>query len=440
MSTSKVVSTTNAAMIVSLEVTDPNAIAYLAAFEDDGTRCERANEALKVGVIAIQSASPTLDTTVVQHKFTELEGRMKDYLDEFMTAVRDDMATYFKEHDGVLPKSIDKIFGDDGRLGRVFQGYFDPSAGKLGLLMQQQIGPTSAFGRSLDPKNKECILNLIEGRVQALVETKLDELLGEFSLDNDTSAMSRLQKLLAEAFAQIHQSLGIKSAIQAESDRGHVKGIEFEADLYPSFAALGQNLGDETDFVRGTIGATSRCKKGDYLATLGESAGAPGAHIVVEVKDSPMRFRAAVDELQEAKANRQASIGIFVFARGSEPPEVGDFRRVGEDFFCTVDKESLRDGGPNMFLTAAYTIARAMIVANTRKAMGGELNLAQIETDIEALALWCDRVGEMVTKARSLQSSGKAIEEAASELHKEMDTRLNRILITLRSQAKVSAA
>ena len=91
-------------MIISLEVTDPNVLTYLSGYEDEQLRCERANEALKVGVIAIRSASPTLDTTVVQAKFSDLEGRMKDYLDEFMTAVRDDMADYFKAGDGVVPK------------------------------------------------------------------------------------------------------------------------------------------------------------------------------------------------------------------------------------------------------------------------------------------------------------------------------------------------
>lgn len=58
---------------------------------------------------------------------------------------------------------------------------------------------------------------------------------------------------------------------------------------------------------------------------LGKSSGSPGARIAVEVKDQQVRLKAAIEELQEAKANREASAAIFVFARGTEPSEVGDF-------------------------------------------------------------------------------------------------------------------
>ena len=81
------------------------------------------------------------------------------------------------------------------------------------------------------------------------------------------------------------------------------------------FAETGRQLGDETELVRGSKGADGRSKKGDFLATLGDSSGAPGARIAVEVEDQQVRLKAAIDELQEGKANREASVGIFVSAR-----------------------------------------------------------------------------------------------------------------------------
>ena len=47
-----------------LVITDPTVVKYLSQF-DEPDRTEHALEALKVGVIAIQSASPTLDARVV---------------------------------------------------------------------------------------------------------------------------------------------------------------------------------------------------------------------------------------------------------------------------------------------------------------------------------------------------------------------------------------
>lgn len=288
-------------MDLNLVVSDRNVLAYLAQFEDEDIQCEKALEALKVGVIAIQSASPTLDTQVVQSKFAEVESRMKEQMGEFQKKVADDLVRYFAENDGVVPRSIDGVFGDKGAVTRTLQTFFDPNEGKLSRLMQAQIGPQSSFGKALDPQNKQGVIALIETRVQELVEAKLDEVLEQFSLDEDGSAMCRLKGMLSDFFGQINQSLGIKAATAAEAERGHVKGIVFEEDLYSVFAELGNQLGDETELVRGTVGAVSRCKKGDFVATLGDTSGAPGLGVVVEVKDQPLRLKDAIDELQEAR-------------------------------------------------------------------------------------------------------------------------------------------
>ena len=407
-----------------LQIEEPNVVCYLRGFEDDTLRREKAVEALKVGVIAIRSASPTLDTTVVQEKFTELEDKMKIYLSHFMEEVEGQLTGYFKEHDGVLPKSINGVFGDDGKLGRTFQQFFDPTRGSLSQLMQQQIGPTSVFGRALDPKNKEGILTQIETRVQKLVEVKLEEVLSQFSLDNDESAMCRMNKLLTDSFAKIHLTLGMKAAAAAEAERGHVKGMEFEANLYDVFAEVGRRVGDETENVRGTPG-TLRKKTGDYVAMLGDTTGAPGARLTVEVKDQPVKLKAAIEELQEAKRNRDATIGIFVFAKGCEPAEVGDFRRIGEDFYCTVDKEHLVTGVPLMFFDAAYQVARALAVASARKEAEDSLDMQKLKDHVDALISVSERLSEVTTKARTVKSSGDAIEKAAESLKKELDTRLS---------------
>lgn len=418
-------------MDLNLVITDRNVLAYLAQFEDEDIQCEKALEALKVGVIAIQSASPTLDTQVVQSKFAEVESRMKEQMGEFQKKVADDLLRYFAENDGVVPRSIDGVFGDKGAVTRTLQTFFDPADGKLSRLMQAQIGPQSTFGKALDPQNKQGVIALIEARVQELVEAKLDEVLQQFSLDEDGSAMCRLKLMLSEFFGQLNQSLGIKAATTAEAERGHVKGIVFEEDLYSVFAQLGNQLGDSTELVRGTVGVVSRCKKGDFVCTLGDTSGAPGLGVVVEVKDQQLRLKDAIDELQEAKKNREAVSGIFVFARGTEPAEIGDFRRIGEDFYVTVDKDDLAAGKPLMFLDSAYKIARALAVAAARKEEAGELDLQAIQDQLDALASWTDRISDMATKARTIQSSGKLIEQCANELKTDLDARINAMLQAL---------
>ncbi len=416
-----------------LVISDRNVLAYLAQFDDEETRCAKAIEALKAGVIAIQSASPMLDTQVVQAKFAEVESRLRDQMNDFQTKVGDNLRQYFAEQHGSVPRSIEGVFGEGGALTRTFQGYFDPTAGSLARLMQSQIGPQSTFARALDPQNKQGVLALMEARVEELVESKLDEVLEQFSLDADGSAMCRLRGMLSDFFVQLNQSLGIQDATAAEAARGHVKGMVFEDKLYYVFADIGRQLGDQTEAVGTLTGAVARSKKGDFVATLGETSGSPGLKIVVEVKDQALRLKDAIDELQEAKENRDAKCGIFVFARGAEPPEVGDFRRIGEDFYVTVDKDDLAAGKPLVFLDSAYKIARVMVVAEVRKQHSGQLDLQLIQDQVQALGVWADKLADMTTKAKTIQGNGKIIEDYARDMKLDLDTRVAVVLKALQN-------
>lgn len=85
-----------------------------------------------------------------------------------------------------------------------------------------------------------------------------------------------------------------------------------------------------------------------------------------------------------------------------------------------------------MFLDSAYKIARALIVATERKESAGELDLQKIEAHLDALATWSDRIAEMAKKARTIQNSGKLIEECANDFKLELDDRIVAVLNMLR--------
>ena len=418
---------------ISLLITDRNVLSYLTQFDDDETRNEKAVEALKVGVIAIQSASPTLDTTVVQSHFIELETQMRDSLAAFQNEVKDDLTRYFEDGKGVVPKSIEDVFGDAGSLSTTFHRFFHPQEGRLSQLIQSQVGPDSSFGKSLDPENKNGVIAVLEARIQELVEAKLDDVLREFSLDEDGSAMCRLQTLVSTSFEKINRAMGHSDGTAEEAKKGHVKGIRFEQELYDDyFVSLCTHCDDDPSLVARTPGHIDSCKTGDLMSTLGEATGAPGVNIVVEVKDRAVKLKDARTELQDAKANRKAAIGIFVWSRGTEPTEVGDFRRIGDDFYVTVDAEDMRAGKPLLYFDAAYRIARAMAVAAVRKESANEIDLGQIENHIEALGTWSERIADMSVKARTIQKSGKLIEDCATDMKEELDRRVAEVLAVLR--------
>jgi hypothetical protein len=413
---------TPANLTLKCQITDPIIVAYLLRFADEDWPT-KAIDAMKVGVIAIENASPSLDTRVVEEQFAEVEDRLKEHVSDFQKDLSDNLDQFFKAGDGVIPKRLEEIFGERGIVRGTLTTYFDPSDGRLSRLLEQRLGPSSEFGKMLDPNNKKGLIAAIEMKVNELVEAKLDPVLKELTLDGDESAMSRLRNMLEQFFGRLSRELGIQDGKSSEAQRGHAKGLDFESDLYQRVAAWGRELGDETDFVRGTPGVLKR-KLGDHLVTLGKATGAPGRKIVIEAKDQPLKLRDAIRELQEAKENRAADCGIFVFAKGCEPPEIGDFLKVGEDFYCTADKNCLDDHGPLPFIEAAIKIARVQSVLAVRREQEGTLDLDRIEQNISAAFAWLDRLSEMTTKARTIQSSGQFIEKTAIEMKADLDERL----------------
>jgi hypothetical protein len=116
--------------------------------------------------------------------------------------------------------------------------------------------------------------------------------------------------------------------------------------------------------------------------------------------------------------------------------EVGNFKRIDNDFYCTVDKSALEEGGPLPFLWAAYELARVQAVTAVRKEAGGKLDLERVQQHIDGIAAWVPRLAEIVTKANTVRKSGKAIKDTATEIKDDIEERVSKILALLRLDAE----
>jgi hypothetical protein len=135
----------NGASVVqlALELHDPALIAYFEPFVEP-ERSARATDALKIGVIALQTVCPMLDTQIVKDQFGEMQQEFAEIL-----------ARFFAGKDGVVPKSLSEAFGEKGALSQFFHRYFDPENGRLVKLIDGQIGPSSRFSKLFDPAARE---------------------------------------------------------------------------------------------------------------------------------------------------------------------------------------------------------------------------------------------------------------------------------------------
>ena len=416
-----------------LTIKDENVIKYLISYESP-QREDKALEALKVGVIAILSASPCLDTKIVEAKFDKIEKNLQEYSEAFKKTLGEELKKYFEKEKGDVPAAINSVLGEKGTLSVLLKEYFNAEGGKVSLLLQEELGPGSSFAKTLDPSNRESVISKIEQAVNNKLKETTDGLMDQFSLDKDDSSMSRVKKLFEEKvgeiktandsfFSELRVHLGMKETRAEEAEKGTQKGRDFETVLYEKVAELGQQLQDSTDNVTGTIGIIPRSKVGDYVITLGDTSGAPGRHIVIEAKkEQDYRLRDAIEELNQAKENRQSDCGIFVFAKGYEPVEMGDFKIDGNDFLCTVDEAVLDRSQSAIFLEAAYKIARVYIITQTRKEKKGDVDVAVVKENIEKMLKQTELMSELLTKAKTIQTSGENIEKIAKVIKEELES------------------
>ncbi len=423
----------NAELTLELIIHDPSVIKYLNQYVSP-QREEKANEALKVGVIAILSATPSLDTKVVEEKFNEIESKLKIHAETFKRDLSTDLRKYLEKEKGDLPLTLNAFFGEQGKLGEALKRYFDPENGKISSLLKKELGPGSAFLTSLDPANKESVISKIEEVVKNKLSDVVNDLIDQFSLDKENSGMSRVKNLFENKvneiksaneafFSEFKTHVGMQAARAEEAEKGTQKGRDFETSLYEKFAFLGQQLQDTTDNLTGMIGKIQRCKVGDYKSTLGETSGAPGKSIVVEVKNEQgYKMRDAIQELKEAKENRETDCGIFVFAKGCEPIEMNDFKIDGNDFYCTVSLQALERGDQLLFLEAAYKIARINIITQLREETKDGVDLNAVKINVDKMMEKAQSMSEVLTKAKTIQASGEAIEKIAKSIKDELES------------------
>lgn len=413
-------------MLLNLHIADPLVVDYLNGFTPQ-EREQKALEALRVGTIALRAVTPALDISLVEQKFNRLQSALADYANQFGRGLEEQMNQHFKAETGTVPRQLEEYFGAEH--GRLLQ------------IVRDQIGPESAFGKVLDPENSLGLLQRIETAVSAKLQETSNKLLQQFSLDQDESALTRLQRLMeaelesvktenAVFFAQLREHLGMQKGREEEAARGTQKGRDFESTVYDRIAQICRSTGDISENVSCIPGNIARCKTGDYTATLGHDSGAPGKRIVIEAKNKERyTLKDAIEELKQAKENRGASVGIIVFPADCCPAEIGNFRIVEDDILIAVDADNLA-GDP--YLESAYRIGRAMVIAKKNPEFTNKVNVQHIATLILRIERTCDRFSEIHKKASSIKHNALAVEELADEIRPEIEANLREIEMLLR--------
>ena len=416
---------------------DPVIIGYMDQFPSS-EQLQKVEEALKVGILAIRAAGPTLDASVVERAFADAEKRIRTLVE----GAEKDLRT-------LLDAGMKSAFGDRGQVQSLLDRYF-ADKGLVGALVSKLVGPGSDFFKSIDPKNRDGVLSQMEAVLKEHLNGAMDSVVKEFSLDNTDGAIARLKKTLDDQMKTVHESItALVGAVQRvvgkeegkaeEAEKGSGKGMTFEDNLYAALAKQAKGFGDLSESTQGTTGLIPRSKVGDAIITAGKQfCNAPGERIVFEFKmDRGYKFKNAMDEVATARQNRNAQIGVMVFAKGYEPPEIGDFRVVGDSIFCTEDAERAAAGEQMIHMEAAYGVARGLLMYMKKSSEG--LNVDALKTQIESVSSIAERLSEIMTKATTVRNAGDSINELVTKIQTDLRQRVHALQDMIKAEAREAA-
>jgi hypothetical protein len=430
------------------------------------------------------------------------------------------LKSYFDPTDGHLPQRLDRLIKKDGELHDLLAHHLDGDDSIIARTLAKHIGKDSPLLRLLSLDEKEGIIAVLSEAVRAALQTQREQILGqfslddkesalsrlvaemtgangklredfsqdvqklqrefsldnehgalsrlvmrvekaqktisdEFSLDNEQSALCRLVKLMETANSTINDNLTLDNedsplcrlrreltgiierleksnsefqqevkitletfkARREEAARSTRHGGEFEEAVGSVLQADAQKAGDVCEATGNRTGAIGYCKTGDHVIKLGAESAAPGARIALEAKeDQSYDLAKALKEIEEARRNREAQVGIFVFSKTTAPAGLEPFARHGKDIVVVWDRD---DPDSDIYLRVAVSLAKALVVRE-RLADEKSKDVALVRTAILAITTDAETLSQISTWAATVKRNGEKIGKKAEILKRKL--------------------
>lgn len=294
--------------------------------------------------------------------------------------------------------------------------------------LSRLVGKVEAAQRSISDQfstdNEASALS----RITRLLDVTSKQITSNLTLDDERSALFRLRRELTGTLDELAKKnhefqVDVRAALEAmkarkEAEaRGTAHGGVFEDQLGSWLAMRAQRAGDVHEATGATAGTIPRCKIGDHVVQLGDDSAAPGIRIVWEAKqDHGYTLKKALDEIDEARRNRGAQLGVFVFSKRVAPEGLAEFSRHGSDFVITWDSE---DEASDLVLEVTYSATRALAVRETASEEAHAV-AAEIDHAVRALEHRLKQLDEITSWATTITNNGQKIQDNARKVREEI--------------------
>jgi hypothetical protein len=398
--------------IASLEVVD-RALAGFLESRTPEDRAETVERAMRVGLMALQSASGSIDVDHVRRAFDKLLTDASESNKKATAEVEEILRKTFANEGGALPATLERFLGDKGELALFTKDLFDENRrdsalGKLNTILGTYFdGDASKLAHLLDPTREASPLS----GFRAEIAKRFDDVLLKI-VELDAS----------------------QKAAKGERKKGTAKGADFESRVIAEYTELLRATNDEIEGTGGVTGAVPDSKKGDAVITInGRDASASVLRIVVEVKDKAMTGPAIEKELAEARENRKAEIALMVFSEAAAPAGASPFTISRHGVYCVVDPEA-----PDVaILEAGYRLARISALIRA-KSEGSGADLSAVKDAIDALRSRLESVKEIKKTLTAIDSTTEKARDELDALRAAIVTEIDRIEEQVRASSSAA--
>jgi len=333
-----------------------------------------------------------------------LMAALRETLDQQLQVQREHVLSQFSldNKEGALARFIGELTDTQGKLSEQLHGKIDEAVRQF----------------SLDDEN-----SALSGLVRRVTEAQRT-ITSEFSLDEEGSALARLKRELLKLLEEQRESNQkfqeeIKGALQAmvvrrqEAARSTRHGLEFEDAVFEHLQREAQRLGDVASSVGSSTGLIRHCKVGDCVLELGPESAAPAARVVIEAKeDAGYQLADARTEIEEARKNRDAQVGLFIFSKSTAPAGLEPLLRFGNDVIIVWDAE---DAETDLYFRAGLSLARALCVRHRAVDESQKLDFQELERAILEIEKRSGSLEEIATWAGTIKNNSDRILDRVSK-------------------------
>lgn len=333
------------------------------------------HDCLAVGARALSAARTTTDVALVERAFDEMTSTFAGGMERFAGELDEKTKELLDDENGALAGALAEFRVE---IEQLLDGTFDPTSkvsalGKLEEVMRRAaVEQLKAVRTLIDPDNEESPLARYQRQVIKTVEKET----------------GRVQKAVDELRTQL-----VAEEVKTEMlELTTKKGFTFEDALEQTLVSICAPLGDVADRVGGTPG--SRGRKGDFTVGLNpDDVGGQDVCYVLEAKNSTLKLRDVLKELDACMANRGALAGVAIFAKTNQCPGDSPFQTYGNRVLVTFDPQ----GGDDLALRLACAWARWVV-------------RRQLATPADTVDL--DRIGALIDRARDALRTQSTITRA----------------------------